>query len=152
MSDPRQINTAVLDDDDYFHNHGRKDAYHLASSDSPHLILTQVQLKEDNYDEWGAEEQGLARSSLASHSWTTVAPSSSGSSSSTMLGWAAGTATSSSSSNHLGWDAHSRVAYSHAQRSNRGGVDTDGTDERLGMAASASASAPVGIPGLSPEQ
>ncbi|KAI5652605.1 hypothetical protein M9H77_29792 [Catharanthus roseus] len=155
MSDPRQINTAVLDDDDddYFHNYCRKDAYHLASSDSPHLILTQVQFKEDNYDEWvKAMRAGIGRrlagSSLASHSWTTAAPSSSGSSSPMMLGWAAGTVTSSSSSNHLDWDAHSRAAHSPAQRSNRGGADTDGTDERLGMAASASASAPVGIPGL----
>ncbi|KAI5675529.1 hypothetical protein M9H77_06479 [Catharanthus roseus] len=149
MSDPRQINTAVLDDDDHFHNHGRKDAYHLASSDSPHLILTQVQLKEDNE---GAEEQGLAGSSSASHSWTAARPSSSGSSSPTMLGWAAGTATSSSSSNHLGWDAHGRAAHPPAHRSIRGGADPDGTDERLGMAASALASAPVGIPSLSPEQ
>lgn len=52
MSGSRQIDTTILDDDDYINDHVRKDAYHLASSDSPHLILTQVHLKEDNYDEW----------------------------------------------------------------------------------------------------
>lgn len=41
-----------MEDDDQINDHIRRDAYHLVSLDSPHLILTQLQLKEHNYDEW----------------------------------------------------------------------------------------------------
>lgn len=51
MSSTRRVDATDIEDDDQFDDNIQKDAYHLASSNSSHLILTQVQLKEDNYDE-----------------------------------------------------------------------------------------------------
>lgn len=52
MSGTKHVDTTVIEDDDQINDNIRKDAYHLAFSDSAHLILTQVKLKEDNYDKW----------------------------------------------------------------------------------------------------
>lgn len=42
----------MVDNGDQTSENPRKDAHDLAYFDSPRVILTQAQLKEDNYDEW----------------------------------------------------------------------------------------------------
>lgn len=51
MTGRDETTTNIIDDDDQVLENIKKDAYFLTSSDSLHLILTQVQLKEDNYNE-----------------------------------------------------------------------------------------------------
>lgn len=44
--------TEIIVDDTLMSTNVKKDAYYLASLDSPHLVLSQVQMKEGNYNEW----------------------------------------------------------------------------------------------------
>lgn len=47
-----ETNKTEVVDADHYVNESKKDAYYLALTNSPHFILTYVQVKEDNYDEW----------------------------------------------------------------------------------------------------